>query len=297
MALSSSKAIILNFFPITTTVRHWPAQALQVKSKENRKNHSIFVTGEAYRLQLEGPLFTGGLPTLSMGSAGGGTSLLRHPPPILWSAVLKKGFVGCLKDVVINGKDIDVAKIAEKQDSGEWVSEREKKEIYFSKTFLLRRRQPSFPSFFPFSPPVRLSVNLTNMSFSPIFKPEFFFLHFHFISLFYFPQHAPHNTRTEWAEKIWPDSLSDSREERVDLPARPCIYNVAILVGTCLLTFLPWALTFSKSLSLYFICIIHHPKGYYPTLRALRLQFFQTLFLIQSGAIRAALASFRLLAI
>lgn len=68
---------------------------------------------------MEGPLFTGGLPTLSMGSAGGGTSLLRHPPPILWSAVLKKGFVGCLKDVVINGKDIDVAKIAEKQDSGE----------------------------------------------------------------------------------------------------------------------------------------------------------------------------------
>ena len=85
--------------------------------KEERKNHSIFVTGEAYRLQLEGPLFAGGLPTLSMGSTGG--ALLRHPPPILWSAVLKKGFVGCIRDVVINGKDIDVAKIAENQDSGE----------------------------------------------------------------------------------------------------------------------------------------------------------------------------------
>ena len=39
-------------------------------------------------------------------------------PPALWSATIKKGFVGCLRDLVINQVTVDVADYASKQDSG-----------------------------------------------------------------------------------------------------------------------------------------------------------------------------------
>ena len=39
-------------------------------------------------------------------------------PTSIWSASLKLGYVGCLKDLVINGADIDVVAYTHEQNSG-----------------------------------------------------------------------------------------------------------------------------------------------------------------------------------
>lgn len=39
-------------------------------------------------------------------------------PPGLWSATLKHGYVGCMRDLVVNGNPVDLAAFARQQDSG-----------------------------------------------------------------------------------------------------------------------------------------------------------------------------------
>ena len=73
----------------------------------------FFSSGDAYKLKLEGPLYLGGLDSVTSSDP------LRTPPPMLWTAAVKKGYVGCVRDVVINGKTVDVAEYASRQDSGE----------------------------------------------------------------------------------------------------------------------------------------------------------------------------------
>lgn len=68
-----------------------------------------FVAGESNRLDLEGPLFIGGV--------GPPTAPLTVPP-VLWAGVLRHGFVGCMRDLVINENPIDIAGYARQQDSG-----------------------------------------------------------------------------------------------------------------------------------------------------------------------------------
>ena len=65
--------------------------------------------GDADTLDLISPLYVGGL------EAAVEAIFL---PPVLWSAALKRGFVGCLRDLVINGQSLDVADYAKNQDSG-----------------------------------------------------------------------------------------------------------------------------------------------------------------------------------
>ncbi len=40
------------------------------------------------------------------------------PPPEVWTATLRHGFVGCLKDLFINGAPIDIVTYAHQQDVG-----------------------------------------------------------------------------------------------------------------------------------------------------------------------------------
>ena len=42
-------------------------------------------------------------------------------PPVIWSANLRLGFVGCMRDVVLDGRAIDVVDYAQKQDSGKTI--------------------------------------------------------------------------------------------------------------------------------------------------------------------------------
>ncbi|CAN7944120.1 unnamed protein product, partial [Ixodes pacificus] len=68
--------------------------------------------GNSNQLDLEGPLFVGGAGTTAREDA---SSTL---PGELWSGALRLGFVGCLRDLVVNGKAVDLASYAQRQDSG-----------------------------------------------------------------------------------------------------------------------------------------------------------------------------------
>ena len=65
--------------------------------------------GDAETLELMSPLFIGGLDANI-------ESLFL--PPVLWTAGFRQGFVGCLRDLVINGHSVDLAEFAKVQDSG-----------------------------------------------------------------------------------------------------------------------------------------------------------------------------------
>lgn len=69
----------------------------------------FLVAGESNQLDLEGPLYIGGV--------GPPTAPLTVPP-VLWAGVLRHGYVGCMRDLVINGNAIDIAGYARQQDSG-----------------------------------------------------------------------------------------------------------------------------------------------------------------------------------
>ena len=62
------------------------------------------MTGVNDQLDLEGPVYVGGVGT-------------HHTmvPTQLWTAVLKYGFVGCFKDLVLNGQEVDIADLARMQ--------------------------------------------------------------------------------------------------------------------------------------------------------------------------------------
>lgn len=69
---------------------------------------NIFI-GTASQLDLEGPLFVGGLAPSDQGP---------NVPSEVWTAKLNYGYVGCLRQLVINGRTVDLAAYAREQDSG-----------------------------------------------------------------------------------------------------------------------------------------------------------------------------------
>ncbi|KFB36467.1 AGAP004066-PA-like protein [Anopheles sinensis] len=65
--------------------------------------------GEASQMQLDSPMYIGGIgPPYSE----------IYIPPAVWTATLRQGFVGCLRDLTLSGKPVDIAHIARQQDSG-----------------------------------------------------------------------------------------------------------------------------------------------------------------------------------
>nr|CAD7261984.1 unnamed protein product [Timema shepardi] len=67
------------------------------------------IVSDSNQLDLEGPLYIGGV--------GPPTATLAVPP-VLWAGVLRYGYVGCMRDLVINGNAIDIAGYARQQDYG-----------------------------------------------------------------------------------------------------------------------------------------------------------------------------------
>ena len=89
--------------------------------------------GRDTKLESNGPLYIGGIDMTKDRSASGygrGSNTLAEYspkkarnnhywiPPVLWTATLRQGFVGCLRDFAINGRSVDVASYAKNQDSG-----------------------------------------------------------------------------------------------------------------------------------------------------------------------------------
>ena len=59
-------------------------------------------------LLLDAALYVGGVP----GHVG------PPHPPAMWAATLGLGYVGCLRDLSINGQPVQLSELAEEQDSG-----------------------------------------------------------------------------------------------------------------------------------------------------------------------------------
>ena len=68
-------------------------------------------SGEAEELVLMSPLYLGGLPPQSS----------PHPPQ-MWSATASAGMVGCIRDLVMNGRSVQLAEVARSQDLGQYHS-------------------------------------------------------------------------------------------------------------------------------------------------------------------------------
>ncbi|XP_058463051.1 neurexin-3 isoform X2 [Malaya genurostris] len=65
--------------------------------------------GESTQLELDSPMYLGGI---------GPPYADVVIPPAIWTATLRQGFVGCLRDLVLSGKPVDIAAFARQQDSG-----------------------------------------------------------------------------------------------------------------------------------------------------------------------------------
>ncbi|XP_013147690.1 PREDICTED: neurexin-1 [Papilio polytes] len=92
---------------------HWHEFLLRRTGRDGRvtvdgANAEFKTPGESNQLELDGPLFVGGL---------GSEYSASRTPPALWTAALRQGFVGCIRDLVLNGKPQDLTSYARQQDS------------------------------------------------------------------------------------------------------------------------------------------------------------------------------------
>lgn len=67
--------------------------------------------GESRQLDLGSGLFIGGIPWQRM--------VNEKFPVSIWSGVLKFGYVGCIRELILNDEPVDVVKYTEEQDLGE----------------------------------------------------------------------------------------------------------------------------------------------------------------------------------
>lgn len=77
----------------------------------NGQYNEFKTPGESTQLELDSAMYLGGI---------GPSYLDVAAPPALWTATLRQGFVGCLRDLILNGKPVDIAAFARQQDSGKW---------------------------------------------------------------------------------------------------------------------------------------------------------------------------------
>lgn len=65
--------------------------------------------GDATQFELDSPIYLGGF---------GSSYNNVNTPSAVWTATLKQGFIGCLRDLMLTGKPVDIAAFARQQDSG-----------------------------------------------------------------------------------------------------------------------------------------------------------------------------------
>ncbi|XP_070578769.1 neurexin-3-like isoform X11 [Ptychodera flava] len=103
-----SGAIKLKCHPNTLNDGQWHS----VKVEKNKKQGTVqvdegvtpfFVSGDNERLDLEGNFFIGGTDT---------SLEAEKLPREMWSGMLGHGFVGCMRDMVMNRRSVDLAEIA-----------------------------------------------------------------------------------------------------------------------------------------------------------------------------------------
>lgn len=65
--------------------------------------------GDATQFELDAPIYLGG--------TGSFTENINWSPAV-WTATLRQGYIGCLRDLALSGKPVDIAAFARQQDSG-----------------------------------------------------------------------------------------------------------------------------------------------------------------------------------
>ncbi|KAK0080605.1 hypothetical protein PV325_013664 [Microctonus aethiopoides] len=73
------------------------------------ETNDFHTPGDSIELDLDGLLYIGGV---------GVPFAPLTVPPVLWSGALRQGYVGCMRDLVIDGQPTDIAGYAQQQDSG-----------------------------------------------------------------------------------------------------------------------------------------------------------------------------------
>ncbi|KAL0163884.1 hypothetical protein M9458_039637, partial [Cirrhinus mrigala] len=79
----------------------------------NSRRTPFTASGENEILDLEGDLYLGGLPDNRVGLV---------LPTELWTAMLNYGYVGCIRDLFIDGRSKDIRQIAEAQNGANSVT-------------------------------------------------------------------------------------------------------------------------------------------------------------------------------
>lgn len=92
--------------------------------------------GDATQFELDSPIYVGGTGT-SFGT--------MNWSPTVWTAALKQGFIGCLRDLALNGKPVDIAAFARQQDSGLHFSRQLLSTFYETACVLCRRCEAVVP--------------------------------------------------------------------------------------------------------------------------------------------------------
>ncbi|XP_061384618.1 neurexin 1 isoform X4 [Danaus plexippus] len=92
---------------------HWHEFLLRRTGRDGKvtvdgANAEFKTPGESNQLELDGPLFVGGL---------GSEYSASRTPAAVWTAALRQGFIGCIRDLVLNGKPQDLTAFARQQDS------------------------------------------------------------------------------------------------------------------------------------------------------------------------------------
>ncbi|KAM8793778.1 neurexin-2-beta [Eudromia elegans] len=77
----------------------------------NSRRTPFLASGDADALDLDSPLFVGGPPEEAAADGGGAAPL----PAALWSAGLRRGFVGCVRDLFVDGRSRELRALAAAQ--------------------------------------------------------------------------------------------------------------------------------------------------------------------------------------
>ena len=103
--------------------------------KVDGDNIDFETPGREEKLEVDGKLYIGGVDNLISSASNRAHGVpandvydqrtstnakSRWIPPVLWTASLRKGFVGCFRDFSINGRTVDLADYAKRQDTGNW---------------------------------------------------------------------------------------------------------------------------------------------------------------------------------
>lgn len=96
---------------------HWHQLDIE---RRDANGGTITLDGVAHEFQTPGGGGGGGELLLEQALYVGGVPAHVGPPhpPAMWAATLGLGYVGCVRDLSINGQPIQLSEMAEEQDSG-----------------------------------------------------------------------------------------------------------------------------------------------------------------------------------